>query len=69
MGVDGAWTPELADTVVQNDPEEEVRMVQQMLQFKPNMLWLLEQTRGCVNRMNRMNPLACRYTFSCSTCH
>jgi hypothetical protein len=47
MEEDGAWTPELADTKTsEDDPQEEQQLLSQILQWKPNMLWLLEQTRG-----------------------
>eukprot|EP00038_Savillea_parva_P014624 m.11565 g.11565 ORF g.11565 m.11565 type:complete len:1113 (-) comp2855_c0_seq1:63-3401(-) len=43
MGVDGAWMPEpTTSQALINDDD----LVEKMLQFKPNMLWLLEQTRG-----------------------
>ena len=44
MGVAGAWTGNVAEPVVTK--EEEGDLIVQMLHFKPNMLWLLEQKRG-----------------------
>jgi hypothetical protein len=43
MGVDGAWAPETR-ALSQEDVDDD--LIEEMLQFKPNLMWLLEQTRG-----------------------
>ena len=44
MGATGAWTGRVAKPVITKEEEED--LIVQMLHFKPNMLWLLEQRRG-----------------------
>lgn len=48
MGAAGAWTPESMTTKGLTSPKtaEDAALIEDMLQFKPNMMWLLEQTRG-----------------------